>query len=606
VRRTLFAAQLVVTLLIARNWAYVTTYRLYLERRTEAAPHSAAVQQFEVEGPRVVPHITTRGADRLAFAHRIDQDSTIRTELRPAASANYTVTWRDGSTERTLAAGRADRPTPIACDFPTGNGVVELASDGPVTWVDPRIVRGFRVWPHLALLALLAAASIAWPGGTRVAWFRVAAASGSALLALLAAEGALRAAGDRLPAGVASERHDLGELTRDTRWEPSARYGRRLRAHVDATNEWRHGDIVRMGFIPPSVSPGTLHRFRFVTDAEGFRNAAVRERYDIAAVGDSFTDAMTMEADASWPAQLERRLGVAVQNYGTAGFGPLQEQRVVEDYVAPRRPAIVVLAYFAGNDLFDAEAFEAMQRSHEPIAPSDAGWRVKEVFSRADTWFLVSAVRAGAAWAARAQPSTRAEAATIDMAPVGARRQGPGFDRGMFTADVAGHPISWAFMPPYLNTLNFSERELRERRGWALTRDAIAAMQRTTASFGGRFVVMFLPFKSQVYLPLVERALPRATVDAALHFYLDGSQRPIDIAAMRRNRLAQNRMMRELCERLQIPFVDTTGALQARLESGENVYFPDESHLNEAGEAVVADALAAFLTDRFAGLISSR
>jgi hypothetical protein len=31
------------------------------------------------------------------------------------------------------------------------------------------------------------------------------------------------------------------------------------------------------------------------------------------------------------------------------------------------------------------------------------------------------------------------------------------------------------------------------------------------------------------------------------------------------------------------------------VRSGENVYFPDESHLNETGHAVVADALAAFL-----------
>ena len=211
-------------------------------------------------------------------------------------------------------------------------------------------------------------------------------------------------------------------------------------------------------------------------------------------------------------------------------------------------------------------------------------------------------VGAHSATAARAYQNEKAVAAVLvdlDTAPIDAHNGVRGFDRGMFTADVAGHPIRWAFMPPYLNTLNFSETELHERRGWRLTRDAVAAMQRTTTAFGGRFVVMFLPFKSQVYWPLLERALPRTTVDAALHFYLDGNQRRIDIAAMRRNRLAQNRMMRDLCERLQIPFLDTTAALQARLESGENVYFPDESHLNETGEAVVAETLAAFLSDHF-------
>jgi len=45
----------------------------------------------------------------------------------------------------------------------------------------------------------------------------------------------------------------------------------------------------------------------------------------VAALGDSFTDAMTMAAEASWPVRLERTLGVPVQNYGTAGFGPQQE-----------------------------------------------------------------------------------------------------------------------------------------------------------------------------------------------------------------------------------------------------------------------------------------
>jgi lysophospholipase L1-like esterase len=38
--------------------------------------------------------------------------------------------------------------------------------------------------------------------------------------------------------------------------------------------------------------------------------------------------------------------------------------------------------------------------------------------------------------------------------------------------------------------------------------------------------------------------------------------------------------------------------LQQRVDAGENMYFPDDSHLNEAGSAVVAERLAAFLRDR--------
>ena len=38
------------------------------------------------------------------------------------------------------------------------------------------------------------------------------------------------------------------------------------------------------------------------------------------------------------------------------------------------------------------------------------------------------------------------------------------FDRGLFTLTVNGKVLQWAFMPPYLNIMNFSEGELRGRR----------------------------------------------------------------------------------------------------------------------------------------------
>src|SRR6188472_4033266 len=109
-----------------------------------------------------------------------------------------------------------------------------------------------------------------------------------------------------------------------------------------------------MGFIPASAD-NVLHRFHFRTDAEGFRNAAVRDPIHIAVLGDSFTDAMTVASDAAWPSLLERQLRVPVQNYGTAGFGPQQERLALDDFALRHHPEVVVLAFFAGNDIFDAE-----------------------------------------------------------------------------------------------------------------------------------------------------------------------------------------------------------------------------------------------------------
>src|SRR6185436_15126361 len=123
-RRALLVAQLVVMLLIARNWAYVTTYRLYLDHRVGAADRSSAAQQFDIERSRVVPQIVTRGPDRLSFATDVRQDSTVRVEVRPARRASYEISWRDGNRSRLLAAGTVDSPTPIVAAYP-GTGVVE-------------------------------------------------------------------------------------------------------------------------------------------------------------------------------------------------------------------------------------------------------------------------------------------------------------------------------------------------------------------------------------------------------------------------------------------------------------------------------------------------
>jgi lysophospholipase L1-like esterase len=485
---------------------------------------------------------------------------------------------------------------------------IALISDDGLEWVDPRVVRDYQIGRHLIALSTLFFASYMltrWRSdddttgnrtATRVAAFKMATTMVSVLFALLGLEMALRATGDAAPAGSLTARHDLGEVTRDLRWEESPRYGRRLRPNVDVLNEWRYGDIVRMGFMPPTVADGALHQFRLRTDAEGFRNPVTRRRFDVAALGDSFTDATTMTVEGSWPMLLERRLGITVQNYGTAGFGPQQELLILKDVVAAHKPRVVVLAYFAGNDIFDSEAFDAFERSGGAAQGPAPGWRIKEVVSRADTWYVTAALGASLHWL-RSHPRPdvlAAEAAPILRVPAAGDRR-PSFDRGMFAVPIHGRLLRWAFMPPYLNTLNFSEGELAARSGWALTREAIRDMQHVSQSVGAQFIVMFIPSKSQVYFPLVERAFSRDAAMAAFRFCLSGSQRPIDLDAMRRNRLAQNALMRRFCQQAGIPLVDVTGALESRVVAGENMYFPDDAHLKEAGQSIIADTLAVFM-----------
>jgi hypothetical protein len=300
-----------------------------------------------------------------------------------------------------------------------------------------------------------------------------------------------------------------------------------------------------------------------------------------------------MAADAAWPAQLERRLGVVVQNYGTAGFGPQQERLVLQDYALTHHPRVVVLAFFAGNDIRDAERFEEFEHGDHTFTQQTLGWPIRDIVIRADTWYLTSVLQAAAANFTTSAPPKNDAARTRLASPSPAGN--PSFDRGIFTVPINGHTLRWAFMPPYLNLLNFSEGDLGARRGWALALENIRGMQRASIEGGARFVLMFIPFKSQVYLPLLERMFSREDLAEALHFSLKDTPTRPDVERLSENRLAQNTLMRRFCEQAGIPFLDLTTALQERVESGENMYFPDDSHLNEAGEALTAAMLAEFL-----------
>ena len=607
--RLLVLGTFVTLLVIFAQWALVTTSRLYLDRRVDDAAASTATQRFEIEGTRVVPMIVMRD-DRVAFHAAIARDSTILATVMPAGEASYEIHVQQNGHDRLAGQGHVSVRTSVACKLPVGDDTIVLVTRGDLTWIDLRVRRDRPLGPALWLLGTLVVGvvvcarasrrspSIVMPAGpTR--WSRalpaILAVVASVAIACVFLEVALRLVGIRLSSGISAARHDLGELTEDPRWQLSPRYGRRIHANIRAMNQWRYGDIVRMGFISPAVSEGLVHQYPLRTDAEGFRNPATRDRIEIAALGDSFTDALTMPIESAWPSQLERILGVPVQNYGTAGFGPQQELLVLEDYAARHRPRVVVLAFFAGNDIRDAELFERFQQRGGAVDPPTIGWPIKDVFTRADTWYVVNAMYAAASMIHLSRPPTEPIALGGRAAAANAT---PGFDRGMFAVPVNGAILRWAFLPPYLNLLSFSREELAARRGWALTRQSLMEMQRVSHGINAEFVLVFLPFKAQVYLPLLERTFSRDDLARAFQFSLGRTVTAGDVDEMARNRLAHNTLLERFCEESGIPFLDVTEVLRQRVDAGENMYFPDDSHLNEAGSAVVAERLAAFLEER--------
>jgi lysophospholipase L1-like esterase len=599
---------------LAHQWLSVGTHRFYLENRPEGSTPATetARQRFEVRGGRVEPEIMAAESQTLAFPIALGTAGRFHVRALSSGPATIEVAVVEQGVRRTLCRRALSGTADIAEAVPVAAEAIALVNQGVVRWVDPRIVDEPRATPQVLLLVAL---GLGWcwlrrsrypPSPPELARSRRFLLGGltaalSLALGLASLEGGLRAMGSRLPPWIAVERRNLGEVRADPRWQDSASYGPRLAPHVRAVCQWQHGDVVRMGFLAPDLVRHPAYTFPLATDGEGFRNASEEAAAGgVAALGDSFTDALTLPAELTWPSRLANLLHANVRNYGTAGFGPGQELRVLREYALPRRPRLVVVAFFAGNDLMDAERFESFEHSGA-FPPSGLGWKFKEVIARFDQLYVMSLYQ-GARHLARDHVAERSvasgdpgpgEYSGEDLAAPPA--PAPSFDRGLFTVPVAGQSLRFAFLPPYLNCLKLSREDLVASRGWAATRRSYREMHRLCRERGTRLAVMFIPSKSQVYLPLVASAFPRPALEQAIALSLRDLDRPPGLDVVMRNRLALNGLMREFCDEEGIPFLDLTETLQGRLARGQNVYFPDDSHWNAAGHETAAAALAGWL-----------
>ena len=587
----LWTALLVICVVALVDWLSAGTQRLYVDEDSAADQQEGTVwQHFAVRGDQVVPEIISRDEARFTFPISLRRQHSLRFTAHPDGAAKYEIVWQPAGSSRKIAARKIDRARSESVSVPAGEGELKFIVHGGIAWFDLRLVRQFH-WPIYLGALLLVAFALQRSGSSPVVsaragnWLALAASS---LLCLGLIELILQLIALKLPPPILNARGDLGLIAPDPRWIESSRFRQRLRPSLKTYCEWDHGDIVRMGFIPPELFGPEKHRYPFETDAEGFRNATVREQIDVAALGDSFVDGMTSPAEETWPARLEQITGKKVQNYGTSSFGPQQELYVLQDYAIRHQPRDVVLGFFAGNDFFDAERFDRWERvGNNRPGEEPAGWRLKKRVPRYETLYLSTLARVALPARTSAQrPRSRD----------GNEPRVPRFDRGMYEIPMPNAAVlRFAFMPPYLQKLASSRQEIERSRGWELIRATVLQMQETCRQQNSRLTVMYIPSKAEVYWPLVARSLGPGELQSAIDFACLYNHMPIRASDIEANRLAHSDLLRDFCTGAGISFLDVTSALEQNAVAGRAVYFADDAHWNAAGHEVAAQELAKFL-----------
>jgi lysophospholipase L1-like esterase len=317
-----------------------------------------------------------------------------------------------------------------------------------------------------------------------------------------------------------------------------------------------------LGFVYPPNYEGRFERddgafaFTFATDEHGFRNPSPwPERAEIVVLGDSMAFSYGVEDEQAWTALLAADLpGTRIINLGLIGAAPQQYQRIYEKFGQALRPSLALFCLFPCNDLPDAGRFDEWLQAGSPGNYDE--WRhggghdaeQRTIRHQLDRSYLATFLRY-----ARQNLGSRFSGRTLDF-PDGSRLQlVPAIYARNETLAQPSHP------------------------SFRLVLDAVRRTRALAQETGSQFLVLLVPTKEEVYLPLVDEKPPPATAPFATQFEQDG-----------------------------LPYLDLTPYFQARARQGERLFFEVDGHPNAAGYRLVAEVVLDHLRDGGQGLDLAR
>ncbi len=287
----------------------------------------------------------------------------------------------------------------------------------------------------------------------------------------------------------------------------------------------------------------------------GFRSAQPESgAVDAVAIGDSFTFCFIALNDC-WVTVLSDQTKLNIANMGQPVTGSVSHARLYYDYVAKpelklKQPKLVLWQFY-GNDYNDDYGLALLnQTTKTPPKPTKAAPPLPQ--SPLAVWL-------------------RQNSAIYLIISALLRGPDPGVQQFVDPYHVKSGSIDLWFGRTYIRDA-FDMTEPRNLEGETLSHDAILKTRDMVEHNGGKFVVIIMPAKEEVYRSITEPVMGKAAVDA--------------IAAPRLRLLDFCKMQNLIC-------FDLLPVFQAKPD--QQLYYPTDLHLNAAGNRAAAEAIAEFL-----------
>jgi hypothetical protein len=263
-------------------------------------------------------------------------------------------------------------------------------------------------------------------------------------------------------------------------------------------------------------------------------------------IGDSYVEGWYVSDEQTVASRLAARLGRPVANLGVAGYGTMQELRVLQGDALRRSPRIAVWFFFEGNDLYDDQNFEnallAAAPRPEETTPHPEG------FARDQGWAKRSFVLNAFRWIRRLShpivPNRVPYWALLEQRGAAAAR--------IYFFDYAAVP--WT--------------DYEEER-WAKTKISFETGIRFARDHGIALLLVYVPIKFRVYQDVIQT--PRGS---PLQQWNAWAALPGKFS--------------EFCAAASVVCLNLTEAFQRAVRDGVAVYPLTDTHLSPEGHAIAA------------------
>lgn len=338
--------------------------------------------------------------------------------------------------------------------------------------------------------------------------------------------------------------------------------------HIEYTH--RDGDlfVALPGAIRPPDDNNIIEVIDIAWDENGFRQPATAyDSYPIAIFGDSFTESVnTPRPYADVVADV---LGVGVRNYGYRAYGPREVAQAVEEIVNDQPRDWVIYGYFSGNDLGDAIRSAKIDTS--PVGV----WR--SLFER-----------------------------FTQSPPPQAPDENVHYDFPM-PVIIGGNYYEIAFLSYYWWWHTATPDDFANSVNLAVVNETLDRIADATPD-DACLLLTFIPTKEQLYYPYIydtERQWIRGIVNRAMldpgsgQLYMNpepisAEQEPDFIASLNNQRNAIQALVKS---KPRWYFFDLFPVFEKAVAQGELLYYPYDSHWNQAGHNLAGYALANYLRD---------